>query len=44
MLLLTVILFRKNIQSNFTLTLVCKKNEITIAPVNYTNQFKLKYQ
>ena len=44
MLLLTDILFRKNIQSDFTLRLVCKKNEITITSANYRSQFKLKYR
>ena len=41
---LTLTLFIKNIQSRFTLRLVCKKIEITIAPVNYNSQFKLKYR
>ena len=41
---LTLTLFFENIQSNFTLRLVFKKIEITIAPVNYTSQFKLKYR
>ena len=38
-LLLTYTLFLKNIQSNFTLRLVCKKIEMTIGPVYYTSQF-----
>ena len=40
---LTLTLFPKNIQSDFTLRLVCKKSKITIATMNYTSQFKLKY-
>ena len=34
---LTLTLFPKKIQSNFTLRLVCKKIEITIGPVNYAS-------
>ena len=41
---LTLTLFPKNIQSNFTLRLVCKKSKITIATMNCTSQFKLKYR
>ena len=44
MLFLTVILFPKNIQGNFTLRLPFKKNEMTVAPLNYTSQFKLNYR
>ena len=43
MLLLRVILFAKNIQSNFTLTLAFKKIEMTIAAVNYIRHYKLNY-
>ena len=35
MFLLIVILFHKNIQNNFTLTLRFQKTEMTVAPVNY---------
>ena len=41
--LLTVIIFPKNIQSVFTLTLLLKTIERTIAVVNYIRQYQLDF-
>ena len=41
--LLTVIIFPKNIQSIFTLTLLLKTIEKAIAVVNYTRQYQLNF-
>ena len=43
MFLLTVILFPKNIGSNFTLRLSFKKIGMTIAAVDYIRQYKLNF-
>ena len=41
--LLTLIIFPKNIQSNFTLKMLLKTPEMTTAAVNYIRQYQLKF-